>query len=145
LAGALVVLFDQSPTPAEADEILCSAVIVWLVSVHPSGRPHIVPVWFHWDGADMIILTQPGAQKVKNLQHDPRVSIAVDNSDEGHSPVVFEGMGTLESHMIDQDRLQSYLEKYAGLLANMDWSGERMLAHYSQAIRVTPHKFLTIT
>jgi predicted pyridoxine 5'-phosphate oxidase superfamily flavin-nucleotide-binding protein len=24
--------------------------VVWLSSVQPDGRPHVVPVWFHWDG-----------------------------------------------------------------------------------------------
>jgi PPOX class probable F420-dependent enzyme len=140
-----MVQFDKSPAPEEADEILHKAVIVWLASIHPSGRPHVVPVWFQWDSVDMIILSQPGAQKIRNLRHDPRVSIAVDDSEEGHFPVVFNGEASLEPCMIDKDRLRSYVDKYSDLLAEMGWSAEQMLADYSQAIRIRPHKFVEIS
>lgn len=51
--------------------------VVWLSSIRPDGRPHIVPLWFLWDGESILVFSKPHAQKVRNLRADPRVMVAV--------------------------------------------------------------------
>ncbi len=51
--------------------------VVWLSSIRPDGAPHLLPLWFHWDGASILVFSKPGAQKVRNLRVNPRVMVAV--------------------------------------------------------------------
>src|SRR3954451_16796694 len=65
--------------------------IIWLSSVRPDGRPHLVPVWFWWDGAAILFFSKPDAQKVRNLRHSPHVMLALDSADEGEDIVLLAG------------------------------------------------------
>jgi PPOX class probable F420-dependent enzyme len=50
-----------------------------LATRRPDGRPHAVPVGFVLDGDDVLFLTGEGTVKASNLEHDPRVSLVVDD------------------------------------------------------------------
>jgi Pyridoxamine 5'-phosphate oxidase len=43
------------------------------------GKPHVVPVWYHYDGTNILVSTTKGARKAKNLQTNPNVSITIDD------------------------------------------------------------------
>ena len=47
--------------------------VVWLSSVQTNGRPHLVPVWFVWDGHLILAFSKPNARKVDNLRDQPSV------------------------------------------------------------------------
>src|SRR3954451_2444905 len=80
---------------AHIDRRLRSEPIIWLSSIRPDGRPHIVPVWFWWDGTTILIFSQPEAQKVKNLRHNSRVMLALNTADDGEDVVYLEGEAQL--------------------------------------------------
>ena len=42
------------------------------------GKPHLVPVWYFYDGVNIIVSTPKGTKKTKNLQSNPNVSIIID-------------------------------------------------------------------
>lgn len=46
-----------------------------------NGKPHLVPVWFFYDGTNIIVSTPKGTKKTKNLQSNPNVSIIIDTVD----------------------------------------------------------------
>src|SRR5438552_14391192 len=90
------MLLDMTkPKDAHIDGRLRSEPIIWLSSVRPDGRPHLVPVWFLWDGAAILIFSKPAAQKVRNLRHSPQVMLALDSADEGEDVVLLEGRAEL--------------------------------------------------
>ena len=43
-----------------------------------NGKPHLVPVWYFYDGTNIIVSTPKGTKKTKNLQSNPNVSIIID-------------------------------------------------------------------
>ena len=43
------------------------------------GKPLVVPVWYHYDGTNILVSTTKGARKAKNLQTNPNVSITIDD------------------------------------------------------------------
>ena len=55
------------------EERLRSEPTVWLSSIRPDGRPHVVPVWFTWDGSIFDLYSKPNAQKVRNVRAHPEV------------------------------------------------------------------------
>ena len=129
---------------AHIDERLRSNIIVWFNTVRADGRPHSVAVWFLWDGSQILIFSQPNKQKLRNLQHNPNVVLALDDTKNGDDVIVIEGKAELIDNAEVNTTLPAYAEKYTPLLNEMGWSPESMAADYSQAIRITPTKFMTV-
>ena len=127
---------------AHIDRRLRAEPIIWLSTVRTDGRPHLVPVWYLWDGATILIFSQPGVQKVRNLMHDSRVVLALNTADDGEDVVIVEGEASLLPAGTVDATLPAYAEKYAALMIRIGTSPEAMAARYSQAIRVTPQRFL---
>jgi PPOX class probable F420-dependent enzyme len=90
----------------------------------------------------MLILSQPNTQKIRNLRHEPRVTLALDDSKHGNDVVVLEGKATLLPEPSSAVAPPAYAEKYADLLRTMNWDAATMIADYSQAIRVVPTRFI---
>ncbi len=44
---------------AHVEQRLRTDQIVWLTTVRPDGRPHVVPVGFFWDGQTFLICSEP--------------------------------------------------------------------------------------
>jgi PPOX class probable F420-dependent enzyme len=137
-----MVRLDHTPGQEHVAARLRSDPIIWLVTVRADGRPHIVPVWFLWENGSLLILSQPGNQKIKNISRDPRVSLALDDSKTGHDVIVFEGEAELLDGPASAVVPPAYAEKYATLLAEMKWPPQAMISEYSQVIRVRPIRFL---
>jgi PPOX class probable F420-dependent enzyme len=137
-----MVMDPTNAKHAHADERLRAEPIIWLATVRPDGRPHQVPVWFLWDGATILIFSEPEKQKIRNLRANPQASLALEALDEGGDIVVVEGRAELLDAMVSEDVLAVYEAKYARLLANMGWTLESMVARYSQAIRVSPTRLI---
>jgi PPOX class probable F420-dependent enzyme len=114
-------------------------VIVWFGSVRPDGRPHFVPVWFLWEQGTILIFSQPN-QKVRNIEHNPNVTLALDNTYDGEDVILIEG----QAHLIEDASLlaSSYLEKYSARIAALGTTPEQMAQAYNKAIRVVPTRFL---
>jgi PPOX class probable F420-dependent enzyme len=125
------------PKGAHIDRRLRAEPIIWLSTVRPDGRPHLVPVWFLWDGAAILIFSKPAAQKVRNLRHSSHVMLALDTADEGEDVVLLEGRAELLGDGAPRSTLPAYAEKYAALMARLGITAESMAAEYTQAIRVT--------
>jgi PPOX class probable F420-dependent enzyme len=136
-------MFDLNDSEgAHIDARLRVEPIIWLSSVRPDGSPHLVPVWFLWDGAAILIFSKPAAQKVRNLRHNPQVMLALDSADEGEDIVLLQGRAELLGAGAPQSTLPAYAEKYAALMARINITAESMAREYTQAIRVTVERLV---
>jgi predicted pyridoxine 5'-phosphate oxidase superfamily flavin-nucleotide-binding protein len=79
----------MSDSPVPAEQRLDQARNVWLATVRPDGRPHLVPIWFVTDGDRWYICTAPGSIKARNLHSNPRVALALEDGDQ---PYIVEGL-----------------------------------------------------
>jgi PPOX class probable F420-dependent enzyme len=66
-----------------ASELLAARLIATLGTFARDGAIHLVPMWFLWDGSHVLIPTSHSAQKVRNLERDPRASVMIDDSRSG--------------------------------------------------------------
>ena len=48
-----------------------------LATLMPDGRPQVTPVWCDYDGRNVLVNSARGRQKDRNLERDPRVSLAI--------------------------------------------------------------------
>ncbi len=129
------------PEHAHLQERLERDLIVWISSTRPDGRPHLVPVWFLWQDGELLMFSKPD-QKVRNLRANPAVMFALDNTDTGEDVALIEGVATLLPPGEVTPELITYAQKYAGKLSEMGWTPTHMAQSYTQAIRITPTRFL---
>jgi hypothetical protein len=61
-----------------AQELIRSSIPVRLAYTGPDGSPRVVPLGFHWTGAEFVICTLPHAPKVRALRANPRVAMTID-------------------------------------------------------------------
>ena len=128
---------------AHIDQRLRSDLIVWIGTVRPDGRPHLVPVWFVWDGKEVVIFSEPSSQKVRNLRGNPRVMLALDDTKGGEDVITIEGEAELLPTGSDvMMTYHAYAEKYSEELRGMNTTVEALAKQFSQGIRVTPRRFL---
>lgn len=110
---------------------LVAAQNIWFASVRPDGRPHLVPVWFVWHAGKIFISTEAGSVKSHNLQHNPKVALALED---GQNPVICEGRAAHIMPPYSADLLAAFFQKYA-------WDVPAD-AQYNQVIEVVPAKWL---
>ena len=48
-----------------------------VATVGPGGEPHCSPVWFEWDGIQLIFTVDEKSQRVKNLRREPKVAVSI--------------------------------------------------------------------
>jgi nitroimidazol reductase NimA-like FMN-containing flavoprotein (pyridoxamine 5'-phosphate oxidase superfamily) len=82
----------------QIDHWLMQPVLARIATADPvTGQPHVVPVWYAWDGESVWISAFRSTRKVKELQKNLRCSIVIDEARSGTENwgVVFEGEADL--------------------------------------------------
>ena len=82
----------------ETSEFLNRPLLARLATVDPEKmQPHVVPVWYGWDGQSLWISAFCSTRKVKELMKNPHCSIVIDVDDAvgGIRAVLMEGVAEL--------------------------------------------------
>ncbi|MEA5077086.1 MAG: pyridoxamine 5'-phosphate oxidase family protein [Anaerolineaceae bacterium] len=79
------------------DAFLASPHIARLATVDAAGAPHVVPVWYGWDGAVLWVSSFANTRKITHIEHNPALSVAVDivEPDGTTRAVILEGRAEL--------------------------------------------------
>ena len=134
---------DRAATAADRiDRKLRSESVVWLSSVSPDGTPHLVPIWFSWDGETVLIASKPHAKKVANLRTNPSVMLALGEPEDDFDVGMVEGVAELLDEPARVVLPASHLAKYRSEMAAIGLTADEFVATYSQVIRVRPTRFL---
>ena len=136
---------DTQPTTVAASRIhgfLEREPVVWLSTVRPDGGPHLVPIWFWWDGEAVLVFSKPGAQKVRNLRAHPSVMLALGDAEDDFDVGLVRGRAELLDAPTSEVLPTAALDKYADRLASIGLGAEEYAATYSQVIRIVPLDFL---
>jgi len=115
---------------------------VWLSSMRPDGRPHVVPAWFTWDGAVFDLFSKPNAQKVRNVRDHPAVMLAIGQPGHEWDVELVEGHATLLDRPSSEVVRPRLFDKYADLMARAALDQSTFVTTYSQPVRITPTRFL---
>ena len=63
-----------------AQELLSSREPARLAYSWTDGSPRVIPIWFTWNGEQLVVCSFPDPPKAKALRHDPRVAITIDQA-----------------------------------------------------------------
>ena len=132
----------MSVSPAAAhrlDRFLDTEPVVWISSVRPDGAPHLVPIWFTWDGESLLVFSKPHAQKVRNVRANPTVMLALGDPAADFDVVLVEARAELDRAPA-RSLPAAHLAKYGERMAGLGLSPEAFLETYSQVIRITPQR-----
>jgi PPOX class probable F420-dependent enzyme len=132
------VLDLDPPAGGRADQRLRSEQILWLVTVRADGQPQASPVWFLWDGTTILVFSQPGAQKLRNLAVNPRVAVHLDSDGIGGDVVTIDATAAIDPDAPPMDQLEGYLAKYQARIQALGYTSAQLAHGFSVAIRIRP-------
>ncbi len=133
---------DLVDPAARIDGMLRTAPVIWLSSVRPDGSPHLVPIWFSWDGEAIIVASKPGAQKVRNIRSSRRVTLALGEAEDDFDVGIVEGEAELIDAPASRALPPGHCAKYRAQMAAIGLDEAEFLETYSQVIRIVPTRFL---
>lgn len=115
--------------------------VAWLTTVRADGQPQSSPIWLDWNGAEIVVLSQPGAGKVRNVTGQPLVALHLAD-DEGSNVVTVEARVELDRALTEAETA-SYTRKYAARIEQMGYTPEQLRASYSTVLRLHPTRVRT--
>ncbi len=80
-----------------SQELLHSKIPARLAYVWTDGTPRVVPIWFHWNGREIVMATPPKAPKLKALAKNPKVSLTIDDNVFPHKVLLIRGRARMET------------------------------------------------
>jgi PPOX class probable F420-dependent enzyme len=124
---------------ARVEARLQTNLMAWLTTVSPSGRPDSVPVWFlRRDDDTILVYSQPGKTKLRNIAANPHVALGLDVTDIGRDVIRVEGTASHVPAHPRADEVAEYAAKYTERIGAIFGTVERFAAAFSEAIVITP-------
>jgi Pyridoxamine 5'-phosphate oxidase len=126
-----------------SQELLHSKIPARLAYIAADGTPRVIPIWFHWNGREIVMASPPKAPKLKALAKNPRVSLTIDDNTFPHKVLLIRGSARLEpvegivpeyeaaaARYFDADLAKGWLGQLRALISSMvrititpDWVG----------------------
>jgi PPOX class probable F420-dependent enzyme len=125
---------------SRAAERLETERIGWLTTVAEDGTPQTSPIWFLWDG-DEILLYSLDSARIRNLETHERVSLNLDGNGMGGDIVVVEGTARIDRSVPSAAENTDYLEKYKPVMDDYGWTPDWFASRYSVPVRIEPTKY----
>jgi PPOX class probable F420-dependent enzyme len=117
-------------------------LMAWLTTVSPTGKPESVPVWFLLREEDetVLVYSQPGKPKLRNVEQNPQVVLALDVTDLGRDIISLDGQARVAPEFGPADKEASYRAKYTERIGAMFGDAERFGAIFSVPLLITPRR-----
>lgn len=83
---------------ADADELatfLAEPNLARIGTLDPAGDPHVVPVWFAWDGTRFLVGADAADHKVDNVRRSSRAALEIDSDLRRKRGILVRGDATL--------------------------------------------------
>jgi hypothetical protein len=131
------------------EAVLAEAVLARLATTNPKTlQPHVVPVWFLWDGECVWISSFVSTRKIRELRINPRGAVLIESKQEGGklTAVLLEGAVELVSEpreVVSEVASQIYI-RYLGQEGVMEPEPQSWLRDpENMLIKLTPTKIIS--
>ncbi|HVI80999.1 MAG TPA: pyridoxamine 5'-phosphate oxidase family protein [Candidatus Acidoferrum sp.] len=117
-------------------EMLQSKIPARLAYVGTDGTPRVVPIWFHWNGREIVMATPPKAPKLKALSKNPKVALTIDENEFPHKVLLIRGTATLEPVNGIVPEYEACAQRYFDAKTAEAWLGQ-LRGKISSMVRIT--------
>ncbi|GAC1329559.1 MAG: hypothetical protein NVS2B16_11430 [Chloroflexota bacterium] len=122
-----------------ARELLQSRIPARLAYNWIDGTPRVVPIWFHWNGREIVLGSPPAAPKLKALEQNPQVALTIDSDTWPHKVLMMRGTATIEIVDGVSPEYAAAAERYFGEEQGRAWTEQiRSAGGPSARIRIAP-------
>lgn len=115
-------------------------LILWLTTTSVDETPQPNPIWFHWNGEQVLVFSIPNQAKLRNIERNPRVSLNFNSDTYGGQVAVLTGSATIDPNGPTAEERAAYIDKYDDGITSINLTPDSFLARYSELIRITPEK-----
>jgi PPOX class probable F420-dependent enzyme len=98
---------------SKVTRLIEGANLAFLACVMPDGSPHVTPMWVDQEGDIVLVNTAMGRVKQKNTARDPRVMIAVVDSENPYDRVLIRGR-VKQTYEGAESHIDKLANKYMG-------------------------------
>jgi hypothetical protein len=127
-----------------ARQRLEEAIVYWVGTTRPNGRPHVTPIWGVWVDETLYFDGSPETRRGRNLAANPAVAIHVSRGDDGKDIVILEG----EAHQIfgpGRELAEKLVAAYSAKYASESYAPALDTWDQGGLYRVTPRLVLAWT
>lgn len=119
-----------------SQELLQSKIPARIAYVWTDGTPRVVPIWFHWNGREIVMASPPKAPKLKALAKNPKVSLTIDDNTFPHKVLLIRGTARLEPVSGVVPEYATAAERYFGPQQAQAWLNQ-LRSMVSSMVRIT--------
>lgn len=88
------------------EEFLHEPNVAILATVDRRGRPHAAPIWYLYEGGELLISTGCGSQKHRNIEANPNATLVVDRRTVPYYALMVHGRAEIGPPFSEEDRLR---------------------------------------
>ena len=126
---------------ARALRRLQNELIGWLTTVNPDGQPQASPIWFVWDGEEILLYSRTRAPRNGNIEDEPLVAFNLEGGPDGEDVVTAEGEARIVAAEPPASANPTFLAKYKRLFDAYGWTPDWYADRYSVPIRIRPTRW----
>lgn len=119
-----------------AVELLSSTIPARLAYISLNGAPRVVPIWFHWNGSQIVLGTPTKAPKVQALLQNPKVMLTIDSQTWPYKVLQIRGTVKIETVEGVVPEYAIAAERYFGEAQGKAWV-EQVRSLFPQMARIT--------
>jgi PPOX class probable F420-dependent enzyme len=101
--------------PEKFPDLFQKKAFAQLATLMPDGSPHVSPVWFDYDGRNILINTAKGRVKDRNMRRDPRVGLDIVDPDNPYRHVSIRGRVVNVTEEGADEHIDKLAKKYLGV------------------------------
>lgn len=122
--------------PENFNDLLQKKAFAQLATLMPDGSPHVSPVWFEYDGQNVIINSAKGRVKDRNMRRDARVGLDIQDPDNPYRHLSIRG------RVIDitETGADDHIDKLAKKYLNQDRYPKRRPGEVRVIYKIEPEK-----
>jgi PPOX class probable F420-dependent enzyme len=119
-----------------AQELLRSTSPARLAYVWRDGTPRVVPIWFHWNGKEIVLGTPLKAPKVQALSRNAKVALSIDSNTWPYKVLQIRGTARVETVAGVVPEYALAAERYFGQEQGQTWV-KQVGGMFPQMARIT--------
>ncbi|WP_246989518.1 PPOX class F420-dependent oxidoreductase [Halorientalis marina] len=128
---------EEVSIPEEYSDLFESRSFAFVSTLLPDGAPHVTPTWVDRENDHVLVNTVLDNRKDRNVQHDPRVALAVVDPENPYRYLSVRGEVIERRTDGAREHLDRLAERYTGEPRYPGPSGQQRVVHVVRPDHVT--------